>query len=216
MKKIVIIGAGKYSVVVIDIILKRKKELNEELEIVGLLDDGYDEKNKKEVMGFPIIGKFDDVKKISNKEYEYIISVGDVNSRKKIAEKFNNLKYYTLIHPSAQIAHEVEIGEGTIIGEQAVLKSYLKVGKHCILNTNSVSSHHCNVGDYTHISVGSILCGSVTVDKRCFIGAGSTVIPNIKIAENVTVGAGAVVIKDVEVNNVVVGNPAKKIKTKGE
>lgn len=211
MKKIIIFGAGKYSTVVIDIILKRIEFLNEKIEIIGLLDDSYIEGIQKYIMGFPIIGKFDDIEKFLIGEYEFIISVGDVKARKNIAEKYNYLKYYTLIYPSAEIAHEVEIGEGTIIGEQAVLKSCLRVGKHCILNTNSVNSHHCIIENYTHISVGSILCGSVCVGECSFIGAGSTVIPNIKIGNNCTVGAGSVVIRNIDDNSVVVGNPTRKI-----
>ncbi|MBA7557870.1 2,3,4,5-tetrahydropyridine-2,6-dicarboxylate N-acetyltransferase [subsurface metagenome] len=47
-----------------------------------------------------------------------------------------------------------------------------------------------------------------------FIGIGTTVIQEIKIGKNVTIGAGSVVIKNIPDNIIVVGNPAKIIKSK--
>ena len=41
MKKIVIIGASGHAKVVADIIFARKKDLNEEIEIIAFLDDNY-------------------------------------------------------------------------------------------------------------------------------------------------------------------------------
>ena len=41
MKKIVIIGASGHSKVVADIIFSRKKDFDEEIEIVAFLDDNY-------------------------------------------------------------------------------------------------------------------------------------------------------------------------------
>ena len=56
----------------------------------------------------------------------------------------------------------------------------------------------------------TILCGT-TLGKYSFIGANSTIRQNIKIGNNSIVGAGSVVIKNVGDNEVVAGNPAKKI-----
>ena len=41
MKKIIIIGSGGHAKVVADIILTREKDLNEDLKIIGFLDDNF-------------------------------------------------------------------------------------------------------------------------------------------------------------------------------
>lgn len=52
------------------------------------------------------------------------------------------------------------------------------------------------------------------VKKGASIGANATILAGITIGENAMVGAGSVVTKDVEANTVVVGNPARVLKTR--
>lgn len=54
---------------------------------------------------------------------------------------------------------------------------------------------------------------SPTIEDDVTIGPNSCIIGNIKIGKGSIVGAGAVVVKDVPPYSVVVGNPAKVIKT---
>ncbi len=56
----------------------------------------------------------------------------------------------------------------------------------------------------------------VHICKNAWIGAGAIILPGVTIGENAVVGAGSVVTHDVESNTVVVGNPAKPIKTLDE
>lgn len=51
------------------------------------------------------------------------------------------------------------------------------------------------------------------IGKRCFIGVNSIIMPGVKIGDEVIVGSGAIVTKDVPSNSIVVGNPARIIKT---
>ncbi|MBQ1265975.1 MAG: galactoside O-acetyltransferase [Proteobacteria bacterium] len=58
-----------------------------------------------------------------------------------------------------------------------------------------------------------LLCNPVHICKNAWIGAGATILPGVTIGENAVVGACSVVTKDVAPNTIVVGNPAKCIKT---
>ena len=49
------------------------------------------------------------------------------------------------------------------------------------------------------------------IGEGTLIGAGSTVLPGVKIGKWSTIGAGSIVLFDVQDNEVVVGNPARKI-----
>ena len=58
-----------------------------------------------------------------------------------------------------------------------------------------------------------VICKSVHIKKNAWIGAAATILPGVTIGENAVVGAASVVTKDVPDNAVVVGNPAKVIRT---
>jgi acetyltransferase-like isoleucine patch superfamily enzyme len=51
------------------------------------------------------------------------------------------------------------------------------------------------------------------IGERCFIGGRSLILPGVRIGDQCIVGAGSVVTKDVPSNCIVVGNPARVIKT---
>lgn len=212
MKDIVIIGAGGHAKVVADIILKRKEILKEELNIIGFLDDNYRNLNYKEIFNIPILGNTELIKEFKNKNYEYVIAVGNNLVRKKIAEKYSGLNYYTVIHPTAVIGNTVKINVGTVVMANVVVNSYSQIGKHCILNTSCIVEHDNKIENYVHISPNTVLCGEVTIKENSWIGAGSSIKQTITIGENVIVGAGTVVIRDIEDNCTAVGNPARIIK----
>lgn len=209
MKKIIIIGCGGHGKVIIDIILKRKLVLKEELEIIGILDDKFTKENSVSILGVPVIGKIADINKFS-RDIFYVIGIGNNNIREEIAKKYFDINYITLIHPNSVIGEDVKIGFGTVIMANAVINSGTTIGNHCILNTRSIVEHDNKLEDYVHISPGATLCGGVTIGQNTWIGAGSTIIQNILIGKNSIVGAGSTVIKNIDNFLIVMGNPAKE------
>lgn len=213
MKDIVIIGAGGHAKVIADIILKRKELLNEKINIVGFLDDGYKNLKYNKIFDIPILGDTSLIENLEkNKKYNYIMGIGSNEVRKKIYSKFPTLNYYTAIHPTAVIGLDVSIGKGTVVMSNVVVNSGTRIGDHCILNTGSIVEHDNTVGNYSHLSPNSILCGTITIGENSWIGAGSIVIQNKKIGKDSIIGAGSVIIKDIPNNCTVVGNPGRIIK----
>ncbi|MGL5049548.1 MAG: acetyltransferase [Fusobacteriaceae bacterium] len=208
MKKVIIIGAGGHAKVVIDIILQRQKRLNDNVEIIGILDDSFSETEKKRLFGILIIGKLDKILELS-KDIFYVIAIGSNKIRKKIAERYSSINYITTIHPNSIIAEEVEIDLGTVVMAGTIVNSYTKIGKHCIINTGSIIEHDNVLSDYVHISPNATLCGGIKIGEETWVGAGATVIQGVEISKNVIVGAGSVVVGSIEDNSIYVGIPAK-------
>ncbi|BAV86488.1 maltose O-acetyltransferase [Rothia aeria] len=55
----------------------------------------------------------------------------------------------------------------------------------------------------------------ITVGDNVWIGGGAIILGGVSIGENAVIGAGSVVTKDVPANAVVVGNPARVVRTVG-
>jgi len=121
------------------------------------------------------------------------------------------LQPVTLVHPSAVIATDAEIGEGSQIMASVVIGPNTTIGKQCIVNSRVGIDHDNVIEDGAEISPGATLCGMIKVGKCAWIAAGATVLPMVQIGQNARVGAGAVVNKNVDENTTVVGIPAKPL-----
>jgi len=61
-----------------------------------------------------------------------------------------------------------------------------------------------------------LTCKEINIKKGVWIGAGATIMPGVTVGKYAIVGAGAIVTKDVPDYSVVVGVPARVIKTLDE
>ncbi len=200
-KKIVIIGASGHGKVIADIALKTGYE------VVGFLDDN---ETVEENCGFPVLGKTKDIVKYKD-QCKFVIAIGNNSIREKVAEQYN-VQWATLIHPTAVLGINVQVGEGTVVMANAVINPCASIGKHCIINTGAIVEHDNDLEDYVHISPNATLAGTVCIGRKTHIGVGACVKNNITIAGNVVVGAGAAVVKDITDAGVYVGVPARRMR----
>lgn len=200
-KKLVIIGASGHGKVIADIALKNGYE------IVGFLDDND---SLQEICGFPVLGSIKTVCDYKDR-CEFVIAIGNNKIRENIATTYD-VKWATLIHPTAVLGMQVQVGEGTVVMVNAVINPCASVGKHCIINTGAVVEHDNELADYVHVSPNATLAGTVRVGKGTHIGVGACVKNNVMITEHVVIGAGAAVVKNIEKAGVYVGIPARRMR----
>ncbi|MGL6058646.1 MAG: acetyltransferase [Culicoidibacterales bacterium] len=205
-KKLIVIGAGGHAAVVIDLI-KVINRIHPTWELVGCLDDG----DVKACLGYPVLGKIQDINKYSN-QCQFVIAIGNNHFRAQLAKQYEDAKFASLVHPSAIIGSEVVIAEGSVVLSQAVIHARTTIGKHTIVNTGAIVEHDNQIGDYVHLSPRATLCGAVTIGDLTQVGAGSTVIPGITIGAKIMIGAGSTVIQSCVHQGTYVGVPAKQIK----
>ena len=202
--KLIIIGASGHGKVVADIAIKMNK-----WQSIAFLDD---DESIKTSMGLEVIGKTADALAYKDKA-DFFVAIGSNATREKIQEKLidEGLNVVSLIHPSAVIGTDVEIGIGTAVMAGVVINSSTRIGKGCIINTSSSLDHDNVIEDYVHISPGVRTAGTVKVRRLSWIGIGSVVSNNVNICSGCKVGAGAVVVKDITEPGTYVGVPVRKI-----
>lgn len=152
--------------------------------------------------------------KLDENEYEVIVAIADCKIRERIVNSLpKNTKYFTYIHPTAQIHDEnVEIGEGSIICANVIITTNVKLGKHTHLNISTSVSHDCVIGDFFTASPSVTICGNETIGDRVFFGAKSCIKEKLTVCDDVVIGLNSGVIRDIIEPGVYVGTPAKKIK----
>lgn len=138
--------------------------------------------------------------------------IGDnfqVGNKANIREK-NNIGNNVSIGTLSVVEHHVEIEDNVRIHTQVFIPEYSKLCKGCWIGPNVVIT---NAKFPMSPDVKNNLKGA-TVAEGAIIGANVTLMPGVHVGKDAIVGAGSVVVKDVEMKDVVVGNPAKKIKTR--
>ena len=205
MKKIVILGYGGHAKSVMDCLRSIGS-----YEVVGYTD--VEDKQAS----IPYLGTDDQLKALFESGVQTAVFgmgyMGKSLLRDKLYEWVKRIGFELpiVVDPSAVIAQDVSIGEGTIIGKRAVVNADSHIGRMCIINTGSIVEHENNVADFSHIAVGAVLCGNVSVGDHCLIGANSTVLQGIRVGSSSIVGAGSVVLSDVGDHVTVMGIPAKE------
>jgi len=109
----------------------------------------------------------------------------------------------------------LSVGEGTIIGDNAILDARcgLTMGKNVNLSSNVsiyTLQHDHRASDFSCPNPTKRKL-SVEIGDRVWIGSNVIVLPGVHIGEGAVCCAGCVVTKDVEPYAVVAGIPAKKL-----
>lgn len=128
------------------------------------------------------------------------------------------------VAPSAQVIGKVELGEGVGIWFGAALRGdneWITIGARTNIQENTVI--HTDWGFPTTIGEGctighSAIIHGCTIGDNSLIGMGATVLNGAKIGRNCLVGANALVTEGKEFpdNSLIVGSPAKAIRTLDE
>ena len=119
----------------------------------------------------------------------------------------------SLIDPKSVVASTSTVKHGVYINAGVVIGSNTTIGDFSNINRSASIGHDNRIGFAVSIGPGAVLAGSITVGAVATIGAGAVILPGITIGRRAVVGAGAVVTKNVADFEVVVGSPAKLLRT---
>jgi len=103
-----------------------------------------------------------------------IVAIGNNTFRKKVIEKVKHVMP-VLVHPSAQLAADVLLGEGTIVFANAVIQAGAKIGRHCLVNANVVIDHEAEVGNFVNVYPNVYIGGAATISDLASIDPGTII-----------------------------------------
>lgn len=207
-RSVIIIGGGGHAKVLLDALLKSG------IPVAGILDPDTSLHGNR-LLGVQILGGDELLSDFPPQHYDLVNGVGSIKLPHARRMAFIKLKdsgynFATVVHPSAIIGSEVELGEGSQIMAGTILQSGCRVGYNTIINTRSSLDHDCSIGSHCHIAPGATLSGGVKIGNGVHIGTGATVIQNISIGNDCLIAAGAVVVSDITEGLQVRGVPAQE------
>ena len=215
MKKIVIMGAGGFGAEAIWALeeMNKLEPSSENWNILGYVDDDKSKKGKF-FYSYKTLGAPGEVaKNYPGERLWYFCAIGDNDTRSNIVKCLDELnwKAATLIHPSAIMAKNIEIGEGSYIGPASVICPNVTIGKHVLINTRAAIGHDTVMEDFSQACPGAQINGFCVVGCSSFIGSNASIIPGIRIGERAIVGSNSQVLRAVKNDITVNGVPAIKV-----
>ena len=205
--RVIIVGAGGFGQELAEYVCDSfNLEIDFPKEII-LLDDFLDKGFKSENWLFG--GTLSDFK--PEPTDKFLIGIGSPQERSKVAKYLweRNLELFTLVHPTAYVSKNSNIGKGSIIAPNCTIGYGSCIEENVLINTYSAIGHHTKIGSHSVISPKVLLSGYVMLDEEVFVGAGAVITPSKKIANGAVIGAGSVVYRNVKSKKKVLGNPAR-------
>ena len=177
--------------------------------MLGFIDDGEPDSAPVDRLGAQLVGDSSDLPDYAGACY--CIGIGSASGKRRFAQVADaaGLSAVALVHPTAVIDPDVEIGPGSAVGRLTVLATNVRVGSHTTVATQSSVAHDCRIGDFSFIAQGAILAGGVHVSDDAFRGVASACHQGSTIGQAAVVGMGAVVLDDVAGHTTVLGVPAR-------
>jgi len=189
------------------------RECDNEWDVIGVLDDTPALQGTK-LCDVPVLGTIDQWPQY--KEAMFVVALGSPRFRKSIVERMESqgkVPFGKLIHPAVRYSQYVKISEGCIITAGCILTSQILLGRHCICNLSSTVGHDVSFGDYVTVAPRVAISGNVVLGDGVEVGTGAVLIEKLSVGSGSFVGAGSLVTKTIPENVLVVGVPARQIKT---
>jgi acetyltransferase-like isoleucine patch superfamily enzyme len=122
----------------------------------------------------------------------------------------------SLVDPTSVIAPSARIGLGCVIFPQCYVGGGARIGDFLFCLAGVVINHDDVIQDHVTLTSGVVIAGDVEVEAGCYLGQGCTVRELLTIGRGSLIGMGAVVLHDVAPNSVMIGNPARRLRSRDE
>jgi acetyltransferase-like isoleucine patch superfamily enzyme len=133
-----------------------------------------------------------------------------------------------VVGDQACVRERCTIGDDVVIGRGSLVENDVTIGARTRIQANAYVTAYSTLEEDVFVAPGVITTNDnfmgrtearlsamrgPTIRRGARIGGGAVLLPGIEIGEEAFVGAGAVVLEDVPARAVVVGNPARQIRS---
>lgn len=212
---LILIGGGNSCIEVIDLINDINQiNLNNKINIVGILDDNIKIKNKK-INDIKVLGKIDSIKKFL--KYNFFLNIHSYKNRyvrSTIIKKIKSLKkkFINIIHPSSMIGKNASIGIGNCIYNNCNIFSGASIEDFNIFMPNTSIASKSFIKTNNFIGKNVSLGANVKINNNCSIQTNCSILENVILAEGIRSMPNSLIASSFNKKDILIGGyPAKYI-----
>lgn len=214
--ELLIIGAGAFGAIAASL----AEEMNANAiqhehparwDVIGYADRDVAKRGKRHA-GYVVRGTVDDLgRDFYARDLWFFCAIAENNTRAKIVRSVEQFGWRpaTLLHPTAVLAGNVEIGPGSYVGPLAVISVNAKIGAHVIIETHVSIGNDAVLKDFCAVFPGARISGCCHLGEYALIGSNATLLPGTVVGDRAVVGASSLTAGPVEPETTVLGVPAR-------
>lgn len=215
--KVIIIGGVGSGTVIAQAINEANNRGDRRLVVYGFMS--HDKEIGDDIEGFPVVVKqsAENVLKCFNEGYKFIFALHRMDGGEFFTNMYNELglkpeMMATFIHPTAYVAPNVIVKEGSVIMQYVMISAGTTIGNNTFIMGGATVGHNTNIGIFNHIASQAVVGSHIETAVGVHFGLNCTVREYLKIGEYSTIGMGAVQTKDVGSHEMWAGVPAKLLR----
>lgn len=197
------------------------REVNHVCEVAGIAVAGFlDERPPMRgavVDDVPVLGGLDDLPaNLVRTASVFVGGVGDPRLKRRFLAdvRARGLRLApSVVHPAVNVYRRNTVSEGVFLAEGCTLTVDVVVGEHATVNRAVTLSHGVRIGPFATIAPAVALAGDVTVGEGAFVGIAAAAREKTTIGAWAVVGGGAFVAADVPPGTLVMGVPARAVRS---
>jgi hypothetical protein len=206
---VVIVGSGGQGREIHDLV---DMAAGDSFEVIGYLDESPTPRYRElvEARGSEILGGIDWLTN-ADPEVEVLVGIAAPGVRQRIDASIlqSGRRSPTIVHPTATVGSQCELGPGTVLWPGARLTTNISLGRHVHVNQSVTIGHDAVVRDYATLNPAAAVSGSCVIEENVLLGAQSCVLQGLTVGMGAVVGAAACVVADVPAGVTVKGVPAR-------
>lgn len=201
VERVVVIGAGRAAVQVLDILSRCPGQRP-----VALLDDAA-ELHGRTMFGVPVVGSVDHVTSLiaAGTADAAVIASGSPERRAALWDSLGTIgvRFTNVVDPSVLIGLGASLGVGNVLGPGCRIGPCTRLGDNTMLSSFVNLEHDNSLGSHTTSGPNVHTSGSVSIGARVRLGTGITVEPSVRIGDDSIVASGLAVTVSVPAGSAV-------------
>ena len=208
MKQLIIIGDGGMGRTLYDM-AQESIGYGDEFLIKGFIDDNMNALDG--FNGYPsIIGSISSY--VPEDEDLFICSIGGASRKSCIQQLLDREgRFLTMIHKTARIGSNVQLGEGNLVGAFTTIAADAKIGNYNFIQSYTIIGHDVVIGDWNRIDSHVMCIGGIKIGNHNMIHTSAVLNHQVEVGDDAHIGACSFVTRNVESGTTVFGNPARRL-----